>query len=83
MASRRAGRDELKLPGAKRFGQDFCRHCGSSVPRVVASTGYVVVPCGGLDNAPGIPVTSHIFVADKAPWFDITDGIRQWASLPA
>ena len=40
------------LPGAKRFGQDFCRRCGSPVPRVVASTGYVVVPCGGLDTAP-------------------------------
>jgi len=73
----------FNLPGAKRFGQDFCRHCGSTVPRVVASTGYVVVPCGGLDSAPGIPVISHIFVADKAPWFDITDGIRQWEGLPA
>jgi hypothetical protein len=43
----------------------------------------VVVPCGGLDDAPGIPVTSHIFVADKASWFDITDNIRQWEQLPA
>lgn len=71
------------LPGAKRFGQAFCRRCGSSVPRVVASTGYVVVPCGGLDTGPGMPVHSHIFVADKAPWFEIADDLPQWEALPA
>jgi hypothetical protein len=71
------------LPGAKRFGQDFCRRCGSPVPRVVSSTGYVVAPCGGLDSAPGIPVNSHIFVGSKAPWFEITDGLPQWEAAPA
>jgi hypothetical protein len=72
-----------KLPEAVRFGQDFCRHCGSPVPRVVASTGKVVVPCGSLDTAPGMAILSHIFVADKAPWFEITDAIPQWEALPA
>ena len=71
------------LPGAKRFGQAFCRRCGSSVPRVVASTGYVVVPCGSLDTGPGMSVHSHIFVADKAPWFEIADNLPQWEALPA
>jgi hypothetical protein len=71
------------LPGAKRFGQAFCRRCGSAVPRVVASVGYVTVPCGSLDGPPGIPIASHIFVADKAPWFEISDGLPQWESLPA
>jgi hypothetical protein len=71
------------LPGAKRFGQAFCRRCGSSVPRVVATTGYVVVPCGSLDTGPGIPVHSHIYVANKAPWFEITDTLPQWEALPA
>jgi hypothetical protein len=41
------------LPGAKRFGQAFCDQCGGKVPRVVESTGYVVVPCGSLDDPPG------------------------------
>ena len=72
----------FSLPGAKRFGQAFCRRCGSSVPRVVASTGNVVVPCGSLDDAPGIPVASHIFVGSKAPWFDITDATPQYEALP-
>jgi hypothetical protein len=71
------------LPGAKRFGQAFCRHCGSSVPRFVTSTGYVVAPCGSLDGDPGIPVASHIFVGSKAPWHEITDRLPQHEALPA
>lgn len=71
------------LPGAKRFGQDFCRRCGSPVARVVASTGYVVVPCGSLDDAPGRTPRGHIFVGSKAPWHQITDGLPQWEELPA
>jgi hypothetical protein len=71
------------LPGAKRFGQAFCRVCGGAVPRVVASTGYVVAPCGSLDDEPGIPVSSHIFVGSKAPWHAITDRLPQHEALPA
>jgi hypothetical protein len=71
------------LPGAKRFGQDFCRHCGSPVPRVVASTGYVVTPCGSLDSPLEQGPLGHIFAGSKAPWFEITDGLPQWETLPA
>jgi hypothetical protein len=71
------------LPGAKRFGQAFCRRCGGKLPRVVDSTGYVVVPCGGLDDAPGKSPRGHIFTGNKAPWYEITDGLPQWEELPA
>lgn len=71
------------LPGAIRFGQAFCRCCGGAVPRVVASTGHVVAPCGSLDDAPGIAVTSHIFVGSKAPWHEISDDLPRWEALPA
>ncbi len=71
------------LPGAKRFGQAFCRRCGSKVPRVVAATGYVVVPCGSLDDPPGVAPRGHIFTGSKAPWYEITGGLPQWEELPA
>lgn len=71
------------LPGAKRFGQDFCRRCGSPVARVVASTGFVVVPCGSLDDPPGRFPRGHIFTGSKAAWYEITDGRPQWEELPA
>jgi hypothetical protein len=71
------------LPGAKRFGQAFCRHCGSTVARIVESTGYVVVPCGSLDGSPGMRPLNHIYTGSKAPWYEITDGLVQWETLPA
>jgi hypothetical protein len=71
------------LPGAKRFGQAFCRRCGSAVPRVVESTGYAVVPCGGLDDQPGAMPRGHIFTGSKAPWFEITGDLPRWEALPA
>jgi hypothetical protein len=71
------------LHGAKRFGQDFCRHCGSPVPRVVASTGYVVVPCGSLDTPLASGPSGNIFTGSKAAWFEIADGLPQWEASPA
>lgn len=71
------------LPGAKRFGQAFCRRCGAKVPRFVQSSGYFVVPCASLDGPPGRPPRGHIFVGSMAPWDEITDGLPQWEELPA
>ena len=75
--------DNFALPGAKRFGQAFCRRCGSAMPRVVASTGYVVVPCGSLDDPPGRFPRGHIFMGSKAPWYEVTDTLPRWEELPA
>lgn len=70
------------LPDAKRFGQDFCRLCGSPVPRVVESTGYVVTPCGPFDSALAVLPRGNIFASSKAPWFEFTDGLPQWDAYP-
>jgi hypothetical protein len=75
--------ESFALPGAKRFGQAFCRQCGSPVARLVPSTGYAVVPCGSLDQPPGKSPRGHIFTGSKAPWYEITDGLPQWQELPA
>lgn len=75
--------ESFPLPGAKRFGQAFCRRCGSPVPRVVPSTGYVVVPCGSLDGPPGRAARGHIFTGSKAPWYEIADALPQWEGRPA
>ena len=49
----------------------------------MASTGYVVVPCGSLYDAPGKLPRGHIFTGSKAPWHEITDDLPQWDELPA
>jgi hypothetical protein len=75
--------ERYALPGAKRFGQAFCRRCGSKVPRIAPTTSYATVPCGSLDSPLEQRPPGHIFVADKAPWFEISDGLPQWEGYPA
>jgi hypothetical protein len=80
------GQDDIRsfsLPDAKYFGQDFCRHCGSPVARVVQATGRVVAPCGGFDTALSTLPLGHVFATSKAGWYEITDGLPQWEAYPA
>ena len=68
-------------PGVERT---FCARCGSTLQFVSEkSPGKVEVALGTLDDDPGIKVPRHIFVASKAPWFDITDGLPQFPESPA
>jgi hypothetical protein len=67
------------LPDAQFFGTTFCSHCGGFVPRRSAGRGAAIVPIGALDVDPEITAKAHQFVASKAPWFDITDGVPQFA----
>jgi len=73
---------DYQLPQALRFGVAFCRQCGGATPRVSAARGVVVVPAGPLDTDPGMKPMAHIFVASKAPWFEITDAVPQFSELP-
>jgi hypothetical protein len=66
------------LPGAARFGTNFCDVCGGDVPRGSPKIGRVNIPAGCLDTDPGSRPMYHIFVGSKAPWFDITDGLPQY-----
>lgn len=71
-----------KVPEAERFAVAFCSTCGGKVPRVARERGVVVAPVGALDTDPLSRPQAHIFVASKAPWFDITDALPQFAELP-
>jgi hypothetical protein len=72
----------FRLPGAQRFGNAFCRVCGSPMPRAVPMRDFIVVPAGALDGDPGVRASYHIFVASKAPWHEITDKQPQHAEYP-
>ncbi len=69
-----------KVPEAERFTQTFCATCGAKMPRTDAARGIAIVPMGALDDDPGARPGEHIFVADKAPWFEITDALPQHAA---
>lgn len=75
------GEDQVgayKLPEAERFTQTFCRACGAKVPRVNRERGYAAIPAGSLDDDPGARPERHIYVASKAPWFEITDDLPRF-----
>ena len=73
---------DFALPGAQYFGVAFCRRCGSALPRVSVERDLAVVPAGSLDGDPGRAPDAHIHVASKAPWFEITDEVPQFAEMP-
>ena len=62
----------------------FCARCGCHLFVIddVDFRDVVILAAASLDNAahPGHPVDAecHIYVASKAPWFDIADGLPQY-----
>lgn len=59
----------------------FCRLCGSVVP--FEEAGSTSVPVGNLlDPCPTIAV-GHIFVNSLAPWYRITDDLKQYQEFPS
>jgi hypothetical protein len=63
-------------PGATRT---FCSRCGSTLQWLHDSTPERVgIAAGTLDDDPVVRPAMHIFVASKAPWFDIADALPQW-----
>lgn len=65
--------------GSERFGNYFCRQCGSSLPRRVQGSALFTIPAGTLDDDPLISPEAHIFVDSKAPWYEIPDKLRLYA----
>ena len=59
----------------------FCRHCGSTLQFMRAQRpNSFALALGTLDDDPGVRPSRHIFVESKAPWFDITDALPQYAT---
>jgi hypothetical protein len=71
-----------KVPEAKLFTIAFCTRCGGKAPRVARDRGIVSIPAGALDTDPLMRPQAHIYVASKAPWFEITDDLPQYAEMP-
>jgi hypothetical protein len=63
------------------FQRGFCRVCGSPIVNTSARPEFGIA-LGTLDDDPGLRPERHIFVANKAPWFEITDDLPQDQGLP-
>lgn len=62
------------------FVRGFCGECGSVVPSAEVD-GRLEIPIGSLTTDPGVRPVAHIFVASKASWYPITDGLPQYAAF--
>ena len=61
----------------------FCRVCGSPIHSKFDSNPEVFgLPRGALNEDPQIKPTLHVFVGNKAPWYEITDSLPQYEELP-
>jgi hypothetical protein len=67
------------MANTQRFGNWFCKVCGSPVPRKVPVLNVIVIPAGSLDDDPGMRPGYHIFVSSKAPWEEIADELPRHA----
>jgi len=67
-------------PGTHR---GFCGVCGSKLlSRFDRDPSAYGLPLGALDVDPEVRPALHVFVAHKAPWFEISDHLPQHAELP-
>ena len=67
-----------------RFGKGdifdlHCATCGSLLWSVVREGEWAHVAYGTLIDPPSLAPQEHIFAADRAPWYEIRDGLPQWA----
>ena len=60
----------------------FCRVCGSNMPVLEDEVTHVIIPAGSIDDDPAVRPIVHIHTASKAPWFEITDALPQFAEFP-
>lgn len=57
----------------------FCKVCSSILFSVIRNGKFVHVPLGTLVDTPSLRPMFHIFVGSKAPWYEITDALPQFA----
>jgi hypothetical protein len=57
----------------------FCVHCGSNLFWREMTGVEVSITAGTLDPPTGLAIARHIFVDDKADYYDITDAAQQFS----
>ena len=58
----------------------FCRVCGATLATFFRDhPGEIGLALGTLDDDPRVRASAHVFVASKAPWFEITDELPQFS----
>ncbi len=73
------GAEQVLIFGDAHANHDVhCKICGSLLYSVVNEGAFVHVTMGTLMDDLTIRPMAHIFVGDKASWFEITDSLPQY-----
>lgn len=61
----------------------FCSRCGSPVyKRVSEQADALRIRLGPLDGDPELRARAHVWVAAKAPWYEISNSLPQFPEAP-
>ncbi len=64
------------------FRRVFCRNCGSPMPVQRPGSPWVVLLAGVLDEDPETRPFRHIFLGQKAPWFEPGGDLQHYEGRP-
>ncbi len=89
IAACRTRRENYAIEGELRWtpvsdesAHGFCAACCSPLFWSTASSDNMSVQAGSLEHTRGIGTCGHIFVAEKGDYYEITDGLPQYAGYP-
>ncbi len=71
-----------RLSDARYFSHAFCDTCGSGLPRIDTGRKLASIPLGALDDDPGQGPRDHIFVDDRADWYEIGGELPRFPQAP-
>lgn len=70
------------LPISEKSESGHCRACGSYMFWNNPSRPTMSVLAGNINDTSGLEVKGHIFVAEKGDYYQITDGLPQFETVP-
>lgn len=89
MAAARAPVDSVKITGdvrwtpvSERAAYGSCAACASPMFWRNRERETLSVVAGSLDGSAGLETKGHVFVAEKGDYYDIADGLPQFAGYP-
>ncbi len=57
----------------------FCSTCGSHLFWKPSNEDYIAILAASIDEPTGLRMAKHIFIDDKGDYYEITDGLPQFA----
>ena len=67
---------------SEKVRRGFCKTCGTPLFFDPPQADWIGINLGAFDKPTGTKLALHIFVADKGDYYEIADGLPQYATVP-